>query len=81
MSINSLGMPFFINFGGCVVVGVFGFVRLCIEKLSSSYLSLNFCFFLFSIFLVNIIIIIIIYILFLTFALKTCLEFFYSTFA
>ena len=62
MSINSLGVPFFINFGGCIVVGVFGFIRLCIVKLSSSYLSLNFCFFLFSIFLVNIIIIIINYI-------------------
>ena len=56
MSTNSLGMPFFISFGGCIVVGVFGFIRLCIVKLSSSYLSLNFCFFLFSIFLVNIII-------------------------
>ena len=30
-----VAMPFFIIFGGCVVVGVFGFVRLCIEKLSS----------------------------------------------
>ena len=53
MSICSLGMPCFIIFGGCIVVGVFGFVRLCIEKLSSSYLSLNFCFFLFDIFLVG----------------------------
>ena len=78
MSINYLGIPFFIIFGGCIVVGVFGFIRLCIEKLSSSYVSLNLCFFLFSICLVNIIIIII-YILFLAFTLKTCLEFFYST--
>ena len=49
-------MPFFIIFGGCIVVEVFGFVRVCIEKLSSSYLSLNLCFFLFSMFLVDTII-------------------------
>ena len=48
MSIHSLGVPFFINFGGCIVLGAFGFVR-------SSYLSLNFRF-LFSTFLVTVIV-------------------------